>query len=236
MSKLRPEPAPTTWIRAAHSALESMSPTEAFWTFRILPRMGSRAWKSEDRASFAVPSAESPSTMNSSERATSSVRQLRGHRRRLERGLPALGLLVDAGRDARLHLADDFLQQQRRLCLVVAVRRVELGRDLLFHHPGHNRLDRRGAQDLLRLALELRLGEPDGQDGGQAGKNVVLLDLVVAGLQLPGIGLHGLAERLDQGLFEAGLMRAALGGGDDVDEAADRCVVADPPAQRDVHF
>ena len=75
MSKLRPDPAPTTWISAAHSALESMSPTEAFWTFRIFPRMGSSAWKSEERASLAVPSAESPSTMNSSERATSSVRQ-----------------------------------------------------------------------------------------------------------------------------------------------------------------
>ena len=52
-----------------------MSETEAFCTFRILPRIGSRAWKSEDRASLAVPSAESPSTMNSSEEATSLLRQ-----------------------------------------------------------------------------------------------------------------------------------------------------------------
>ena len=52
-----------------------MSETEAFWTLRILPRMGSSAWKSEDRASLAVPRAESPSTMNSSEEVTSSVRQ-----------------------------------------------------------------------------------------------------------------------------------------------------------------
>ncbi len=59
----------------AHSAFESMSLTEAFWTFRILPRIGSSAWNSLLRASFAVPSAESPSTMKSSECATSDERQ-----------------------------------------------------------------------------------------------------------------------------------------------------------------
>ncbi len=59
----------------AHSALRSMSAIEAFWTLRILPRIGSRAWCSELRASLAVPRALSPSTMNSSLRATSSVRQ-----------------------------------------------------------------------------------------------------------------------------------------------------------------
>ena len=52
-----------------------MSPTDAFCTFRILPRIGSSAWNSELRASFAVPRAESPSTMNSSERSTSLLRQ-----------------------------------------------------------------------------------------------------------------------------------------------------------------
>ena len=75
MSKVRPEPAPTTWMMAEHSALRSMSACEAFWTLRILPRMGSSAWNSELRAFLAVPSAESPSTMNSSEAVTSSERQ-----------------------------------------------------------------------------------------------------------------------------------------------------------------
>ena len=37
--------------------------------------MGSSAWNSLSRASFAVPSAESPSTMNSSEESVSFVRQ-----------------------------------------------------------------------------------------------------------------------------------------------------------------
>ena len=43
-----------------------MSPTLAFCTLRILPRIGSSAWNSELRAKLAVPRAESPSTMNSS--------------------------------------------------------------------------------------------------------------------------------------------------------------------------
>jgi hypothetical protein len=64
-----------TWMIAAHSVFFSMSATEAFWTLRILPRIGSSAWKSEERASLAVPSALSPSTMNNSDRSTSWVRQ-----------------------------------------------------------------------------------------------------------------------------------------------------------------
>ncbi len=52
-----------------------MSATDAFWTLRILPRIGSNAWKSELRAIFAVPSALSPSTMNNSERSRSVLRQ-----------------------------------------------------------------------------------------------------------------------------------------------------------------
>ena len=59
----------------AHSAFLSMSPTDARCTLRILPRIGSSAWNSEFRASLAVPMAESPSTMNSSVRSTSVLRQ-----------------------------------------------------------------------------------------------------------------------------------------------------------------
>ena len=36
-----------------------------------------------------------------------------------------------------------------------------------------------GAEHLLGLALELRLGQADGDDGGEAREDVVLLDLVV---------------------------------------------------------
>ena len=57
-------------MMAAHSAFLSMSASDAFCTFRILPRIGSSAWNSESLASLAVPSAESPSTMNSSLRSS----------------------------------------------------------------------------------------------------------------------------------------------------------------------
>ena len=40
-----------------------------------MPRIGNKAWNSELRADFAVPSAESPSTINSSVCSTSSERQ-----------------------------------------------------------------------------------------------------------------------------------------------------------------
>ena len=65
-SKVRPEPPPTTEIIDAHSAFFNTSATDAFWTFNIFPLIGSRAWNSEFLANFAVPNAESPSTMNNS--------------------------------------------------------------------------------------------------------------------------------------------------------------------------
>ena len=64
-----------TWMIEAHSVFLSMSASEDFWTLRILPRIGRSAWWSALRAVLAVPRALSPSTMNSSVRSTSSLRQ-----------------------------------------------------------------------------------------------------------------------------------------------------------------
>jgi hypothetical protein len=64
-----------TWMSAEHSTLASMSDRVAFCTLRIFPRMGNSAWWSELRAAFAVPIAESPSTMNSSVFSTPLSRQ-----------------------------------------------------------------------------------------------------------------------------------------------------------------
>ena len=58
-----------------HSLSSSICEREAFCTLRILPRIGRIAWNSELRAAFVVPSAESPSTIKSSVRVTSSERQ-----------------------------------------------------------------------------------------------------------------------------------------------------------------
>src|ERR1700678_1801055 len=143
-SKALPEPAPRTWMMAAHSAFFSMSASDAFWTFRILPLIGRRAWNSESRASFAVPRAESPSTMNSSLRSSALrqstslaggaqgggaredeqlaavfgaavVRQLGGQRRAGQRGLAPLVLPVLASGDPGLGGRSDLLEH--RLCL-----------------------------------------------------------------------------------------------------------------------
>ena len=59
----------------AHSLSSSICARDAFCTFRIFPRSGKIAWNSELRAALVVPSAESPSTINSSVRLTSSERQ-----------------------------------------------------------------------------------------------------------------------------------------------------------------
>ena len=66
--------------------------------------------------------------------------------------------------------------------------------------------------------------------GGEAGHHVVLLQLVVAGLEAPGVQLHLLPQELQQPLVEASLVAAALRRRDDVDEAAHHRVVAGAPA------
>ena len=170
----------------AHSAFLSMSPTEAFWTFRILPRIGSSAWNSELRASLAVPSAESPSTMNSSVRSLSLARQsasLDGQRRGLQRVLPALGLLVLAGRDPGLGRAGDLLHDQLGLGLLGPLGRGQELLQLRRHDLAYDGPRGRRTEDLLGLALELRLREPHRDDAGHALEDVVLDHVVVVDLE-----------------------------------------------------
>ena len=59
------------------SSNASILSTRAFSTLRILPLSGRMAWVSTSRPWVALPPAESPSTMNSSERRTSRVLQSR---------------------------------------------------------------------------------------------------------------------------------------------------------------
>src|SRR6516165_5733703 len=154
-----------TWMIAAHSAFLSMSASEAFCTLRILPRMGSRAWNSESRASLAVPSAESPSTMNSS---------LRSSVDRQSTSLAGSDELASAdlrrwlSRCSRAAMracaaAITFSSSARACCLAPRG-------DHLEHDLGRGR----GAEDLLGLTLELRLGQPDGDHRHQALEHVFL--------------------------------------------------------------
>ena len=159
------------------------------------------------------------------------VGQLGWERRGLERGLPPLGLLVQPRADPRLHLGDDFLEEVRGLQLAAAGWVDDPVGELLLDDPGDDRAHRRGAEDLLGLALELRLGQPDRHDGRQAGEDVLLLDLVAADLEPSRVELELLAEHLDERLVEALHVGAALGRGDDVDEREHLRVVAGAPSQ-----
>ena len=164
------------------------------------------------------------------------VHQLSGHGRRLQRGLTALSFLMDARRDAGLHLRDDLLAQSGRLSLLRTGGRLQASLQRITHDLRHDLANRRGTQNLLGLTLKLRLGKTHGQHGGQAGEHVILLNLVVTHLVLAGIIGKVLAHHAQQALLKTGGVSTALGGGNNIHEAADRRLVANAPAQRNVHF
>ncbi len=115
-----------TWMIDAHSVFDSMSATDAFWTLRIFPRIGRSAWYSLSRASLAVPSAESPSTMNSSLCSTSLDRQSTSLAGRAEFSSAFLRRWVSlwARADTRAFISETILSSTRcRLGLVVALAR-----------------------------------------------------------------------------------------------------------------
>ena len=160
-----------------------MSAGDAFWTLRILPRIGSSAWNSRLRASLAVPSALSPSTMNSSLRSTSSLRQsasLAGSDEVSSAFLRRWSSLCCRAA-TRVRAARDDLVEDGAAC-ALSPRLVEVRQrlELLGHDVAPRSRDgRRGAEHLLGLALELRLGQPDGDDGGEPLEHVVLDDVVL---------------------------------------------------------
>src|SRR5215211_5575824 len=235
MSKVRPEPAPTTWMIEAHSVFFSMSPTEAFCTLRILPRIGSRAWNSELRASFAVPNAESPSTMNSSERSTSVLRQSTSLAGSEEDSKTLLRRWASrCRRAARPRGSDHFLQHLSSLAARRALRRGQKCRQLPAYGLGDQPSHGRRTEYLLGLALELRLGQPYGDDCGHPFQDVVLDDLLPRPQQSG--SLQHVGERPGQGAFETCHMRPALRRGDDVDVRADGRLVTGAPPHGDVHI
>ena len=58
-----------------------------------------------------------------------------------------------------MHFADDFLQHAAGLFLVTAFGAGNHLTELLIGHSGDDRLDLRGAEHVLGLALELRFGD-----------------------------------------------------------------------------
>ena len=164
-----PEPAPMTWMIAAHSVFLSMSARDAFCTLRILPRIGSSAWNSESLASLAVPSAESPSTMNSSLRSsaerqsTSLAGSVEAARADLRRWLSRCSRAA-----IRVFAAAATFSSTARACCLVLPAPGEVRPQLLADHLGDDAGGGGRAEHLLGLALELGLRQPDRDDGGEA--------------------------------------------------------------------
>ena len=143
---------------------------------------------------------------------------------------------MDARRDAGLHLRNDLLAQGGRLSFLRAGGRLQASLQRITHDLRHNLTNRGSTQNLLGLALKLRLGKTHGQHGGQAGENVVLLNLVVTHLVLAGVIGKVLAHHAQQALLKTGRVGATLGGGNNVHEATDRRLVANAPAQGNVNL
>ena len=221
---------------AAHSAFLSMSASEALCTLRILPRIGSRAWNSESRASFAVPSAELPSTMNSSVRSRSSLRQ----------STSFAGIEEDSSAFLR-RCTSRWVRAATRARMALATFSATALTTSLSPRGG---LVSQAVSSLLTTAATIRdaAGVPRislvwPSNCGSARRTVITAvapsrasSLVIA----PSLGAQHLGgggvvvERLDQRPLEAGDVGAALGRGHDVDERAHLRVVVVAPPQRDV--
>ena len=85
----------------------------------------------------------------------------------------------------------------------------------------------------LRLALELRVAQLDGDHGGEALADVLALEVVLLLLQQPLLA-RVLVERAGQRRLEAGEVRAALGRVDVVREREHRLDVRRVPLHRDL--
>ena len=85
----------------------------------------------------------------------------------------------------------------------------------------------------LRLALELRVAQLDGDHGREPLADVLALEVVLLVLQ-EALVARVLVERAGQGRLEAGEVRAALGGVDVVREGEDRLDVRGVPLHRDL--
>ena len=232
MSKSSRTPEPSAVISAWISVFCSTLSMRAFSTLRILPRSGSTAWVARSRPCLAEPPAESPSTMNSSVSEGSrigAVGELARQRGVLERGLAAREVARLAGGGAGLGGRDGLVEHALGLARVLLEELGQRAVDDVLDEAGHARVAELG----LRLALELRVLQLHGDDGGQALADVVARQRVVLLAQvalLPRVAV----ERAGQRGAEARQVRAALVRVDVVGEAVDRLLVGGVPLHRDL--
>ena len=221
---------------AAHSAFLSMSASEAFCTLRILPRIGSSAWNSESRASLAVPSAESPSTMNSSLRSSADRQStsLAGSAEVASADLRRWFSRCSRAAIRVLAAAATLSSTARACCLLPRPRPSRKRLELRRRPPRPTILDAAGVPSTsLVWPSNCGSGSRTAITAVRPSSTSSLMTGVVAVLQQPGRA-QLLVHRLDQGPLEAGDVGAALGRGDHVDERPGHGVVAAVPAQRHV--
>ncbi len=205
----------------------------AFSTLRILPRIGRIAWIRGSRPCLAEPPAESPSTMKTSHSSGLVDWQsasLPG------RPPPPSRPLRDRARSRALRAAmraDAAACDLRTMSLPSAGVLLEPVAELVVDDLLHER-SRLGVAELgLGLALELRLGELDRDDRGQALADVVAGEVLV--LLLEQVLLAGeVVDQRGQRRAEALLVGAALVGVDRVGEGVHRLLVGGVPLHRDL--
>ena len=200
MSKVRPDPAPTTWMIEAHSVFLSMSADGGL--LHVEDLAADRQQRLELRVAGQLGGAERRVALDDEQLGLvdvvgPAVGQLGGQRGGLQRVLAALGLAVLARREPGLGGAGDLLHHQLGLGLLGALGRGEEALELGGHHLAYDGPRGRRAEHLLGLALELRLRQPDGDHGGETLEHVVLDDVGVVGLEHPRPA-HGVVEGLGQ--------------------------------------
>ena len=135
MSKLAPDPAPTTWMMAAHSLLDSICASLGCAQCGI-------TLDDEQFGHIVI--------------AGLAVGQFRRHGRGFKRVLTACDFLGLARLHAGMHFADDFLQHAAGLFLVTAFGAGNHLTELLIGHSGDDRLARCRARPWSGLGTEVR--------------------------------------------------------------------------------
>ena len=155
-------------------------------------------------------------------------------RRGLQGVLAPLNVAGLTGGQAGTCGAGDLVQGPLRAGLLAPGRLAEPFGQLFAHDARDDATHLRGAQHLLGLPLELRLGQAHRHDRGQPFEDVVLGHRVLTGPQ-HALGAQLFVDRLGQGPLETGDVRATLGRGDDIDERPDQRLISRAPSQRNGH-
>ena len=231
MSNSSPIPVPITWTRSWISVFESTLLIRFFSELMIFPRSGRIAWFDLSRAFLG--GAAGRVALDDEELGQLRVADLAVGE--LLRHLAAEGALAPrqvarlarclAGVRGRDRLLDDLL----RLGRVLLEELGELRVDGLLDEA----LDPRVAELRLRLALELRLAELDGDDRGEPLADVLALEVLLLLLEEVHVA-RVLVQRARERGVEAGEVRAALVRVDVVREREDRLDVLGVPLHRDL--